>query len=77
MTKRFKIPKHITDSPFGKFMFPYHLGQAYLEIPDYRIKEERSDFDIEFNGYFYEFDSDMGDLIMCYLIDKMINQHVS
>ena len=67
------------NDPWGKYMFKVNWGESplYEALMKEHFKDKpRSDFDIEFNGFFYEF-SDMGDLINCYLIDKMINQHVS
>ena len=72
-------PYDKTSDPFSKFYFKYNWGSTalYDELMKQRNKDrEPSEFEIEYNGYFNEY-SDMGELIKCYLIDKMINQHVS
>lgn len=63
--------------PFYKYQnnFIWGTSHLYQALKNANKPKERSEFDIEFNGYFYEY-SDIGDLIMCYLIDKMINQHI-
>lgn len=76
--KNYNPPFDKTSDPFSKYYFDYKWGSTalYEELLRMNKPKERSEFDIEFNGYFYEF-SDMGELIKCFLIDKMINEHIT